>query len=225
METLHNILLPYREVIGKVASVVTIGQFFAGVFICRDIFKQKSTKGISAVPFIGGVALGTLMLKYGFLLQDEAMLTVNIAAILINLLYVIFYSVYTKNSWEEVYKPVSCGVLLVAVCLGYTEIESPELLEYRYGMLITVLMLLLLGSPLKDVGQIISSKDASSIPFPITFMGAIVTFLWLLYGIVLDNTFMIVQNIVGFGLCVVQLVLILLYSKHPGVVKENTKKD
>lgn len=38
-----------------------------------------------------------------------------------------------------------------------------------------------------------STKDASSIPFPMTFMATIVTFLWLLYGIILDNSFMVVS--------------------------------
>lgn len=39
----------------------------------------------------------------------------------------------------------------------------------------------------------IANQDASSIPFPITFMGAIVTMLWLIYGLILLNEFMIVS--------------------------------
>lgn len=40
---------------------------------------------------------------------------------------------------------------------------------------------------------ILEKEDASSIPFPMTLMGSVVTFLWLLYGIVLLNYFMIVR--------------------------------
>lgn len=42
--------------------------------------------------------------------------------------------------------------------------------------------------------SIIAKKDASSIPFPITLMAAIVTFLWFIYGIILQNNFMIVSD-------------------------------
>ncbi|XP_044753679.1 sugar transporter SWEET1-like [Coccinella septempunctata] len=224
MESLHDLLLPYKEEVGKLAGIVTIAQFFSGIFICRDIYNQGSTKGISSIPFVGGITIGVLNLKYGFLLQDEVMNVVNTAAIILNLLYLSFYFLYSNNTWGDIYKPGIYGALLVSVCLGYTEVESPDLLEYRYGLLVTVLMLLLMGSPLIDIKTIISSKDASSIPFPLTFMAAIVTFLWLLYGIILDNTFMVVQNVLGFLVCFVQLVLIFLYTPVPKENKEKTKK-
>ncbi|KAL3269052.1 hypothetical protein HHI36_008135 [Cryptolaemus montrouzieri] len=191
MEMLHSILLPHKELVGKVCSIVTIAQFFSGAFLCRDIYKKKSTEGISALPFIGGVTIGVLMLKYAVFLQDESVFVVNMAAVILNSLYLGFYFLYSKDNWEEVYKPTSYGLLLVAVCLGYAEMESPEVLEYRYGLLVTILMLLLMASPLKDLGEIISSKDASAIPFPLTFMGSIVSLLWLLYGIILQNNFMV----------------------------------
>ncbi|XP_045473718.1 sugar transporter SWEET1-like [Harmonia axyridis] len=221
METLHELLLPYKEEVGKLAGILTIAQFFSGIFICRDIYKNKSTEGISSIPFVGGITIGVLNLKYGFLLQDEVMNVVNTAAIILNLLYLAFYFLYSNNTWSDIYKPGIYGSLLIAICLGYTEMEAPEVLEFRYGLLVTVLMLLLMGSPLKDVGKIIATKDASSIPFPLTFMATIVTFLWLLYGIILDNNFMVMQNALGFLLCSIQLVLILMYTPPP---KEKTKK-
>lgn len=57
METLHNILLPYKEEVGQLAGILTIAQFFSGIFICWDIFKQSNTKGISSIPFVGGITV------------------------------------------------------------------------------------------------------------------------------------------------------------------------
>jgi solute carrier family 50 protein (sugar transporter) len=67
----------------------------------------------------------------------------------------------------------------------------------------------------------IQNKDASQIPFVLTLMGTLVTFAWLLYAIILMNNFMIVQNVIGFILCFVQLILIF---KYPGKPTEATKK-
>lgn len=90
-------------------------------------------------------------MKYGLLLNDAAMFTVNSVAIVLNLIYTIFYYNYSENKQDEVFKPLSIGAALVAVFLGYAQFESPQNIEYRYGLILTILMLLLIGSPLLDV--------------------------------------------------------------------------
>ncbi|ERL94201.1 hypothetical protein D910_11482 [Dendroctonus ponderosae] len=193
MEALSQSLQPYKELVGSVASYVTIAQFFSGAFVCKDIYKKGSTQGCSPMPFIGGVTIAILMLKYGLLVNDSAMITVNVAAIFLNSIYSLFFYKYAADKYEEVLKPVAYGVATLAVFLGYAQLENPENLEYRFGLVLTLLMLALIGAPLLDVKNMIANQDASSIPLPITLMGAIVTFLWLIYGIILLNVFMIVR--------------------------------
>ncbi|XP_060531745.1 sugar transporter SWEET1 [Cylas formicarius] len=214
MEVLSQSLQPYKQVIGSVAMYVTIAQFLTGGAICWEIYNKKSSKGYSATPFIGGIAIGILMVKYGYLLSDQITINVNVVAILFNSIWAAIYYQYSENKWEEFGKPTSYAVALVAVFLGYAAVEDPKHLEFRYSFLTTILMLLLLGAPLTGLKEIIEKKDASTIPLPMTFMAALVTFLWLLYGIILNNTFMVVQNVIAFGICVTQLVLIALYPKR-----------
>ncbi|KAI4460940.1 rag1-activating protein 1 [Holotrichia oblita] len=93
---------------------------------------------------------------------------------------------------EEVYRPSLRGVGLIAALFTYMAWEDPTKVEYRYGLIVTILMLLLMGAPLMEVKEILQKKDASNIPFPIVFAGFFVSMLWLLYGIILMNEFMIV---------------------------------
>ncbi|KAK4876373.1 hypothetical protein RN001_012795 [Aquatica leii] len=213
METLSIALQPYKDTVGAVAGVVTIAQFFSGVFMCKDIYRNKSTAGIPSMPFIGGFVIGVLMLKYSLILDDAAMLIVNLSAVVLNILYTAFYYIYSQDRNVEIFKPLSYGVALIACLLGYATWEDDTLLEHRYGLIVTILMLALIGSPLIELNEIIASKDASCIPFPLTFMGALCTALWLIYGIILLNVFMIVQNLVALVLCVVQLILCFMYPK------------
>ncbi|KAK9890812.1 hypothetical protein WA026_012156 [Henosepilachna vigintioctopunctata] len=214
MDSLQEKLLPYKELIGKVASVLSIAQFFSGIFICKDIYDRKSTRGISAVPFVGAILIGILVLKYALILDDDAMLTVNIGVIIINTAYVIVYLYYSEDAWKEVFSHFLRGMALVVVVIGYAYIENQDKLEYRYGFIIMILQILLLASPLIDLANIISCKDASSIPFPLTFMAAIVTFLWFIYSIILNNIFMMVQNFISFFVCAIQLGLIFMYGSY-----------
>ncbi|XP_057652117.1 sugar transporter SWEET1 [Diorhabda carinulata] len=223
MEKLSNTLQPYKNVVGQAASILTIAQFFSGTFICKEIYHKKSTAGIPAVPFIGGLTIGILMLKLALLMDDPAMLQVNIAAIILNTLYTAFYYFYSKDRYNEIWKPFSVAIGMMAVFLGYASIEDPAQIEFRYSLLVTVLMLMLVGSPLMDVKGIIEKKDSSSIPFPLTFMGSIVSFLWLLYGIILMNIFMVVQNVIGLILCMIQLWLVYKYPANPGQDEKQKK--
>lgn len=91
------------------------------------------------------------MLKYALILDDPVMLQVNVAAISLNIVYIIVYYLYSQKKWEELYVPLSYGTALVAASLSYAGWENPENLEYRYGLYVTVLMLLLLGAPLADL--------------------------------------------------------------------------
>lgn len=91
------------------------------------------------------------MLKYSQMLQDEAMLVVNVAAVILNVIYTAFYYVYSQDKSSEVHKPLTYGFTLAAVLLGYVSWEDPALVEYRFGFIVTVLMLLLMGSPLIEL--------------------------------------------------------------------------
>lgn len=91
------------------------------------------------------------MLQYAIMLEDLAMYRVNLAAILLNVGYIVFYYLYCYEKWHQIFKPSAVGVGIIAVLLAYIGYEDPELIESRYGFIVTVLMLFLLGSPLLEV--------------------------------------------------------------------------
>lgn len=57
MEAISESLQPYKNVVGQVASIVTILQFFSGAFVCKDIYKKGNTEGTSSTPFVGGLVV------------------------------------------------------------------------------------------------------------------------------------------------------------------------
>lgn len=94
---------------------------------------------------------GILVLKYALILQDKAMFQVNVAAIILNALYIAFYHIYSEKKWVEIYKPFAIGIGIVAVIFGYLKVENPDLIEFRYGLIVTLLSLSLMGSPLIEL--------------------------------------------------------------------------
>ncbi|KAG8222429.1 hypothetical protein J437_LFUL008427, partial [Ladona fulva] len=87
----------YKDIVGTLAAVTTIAQFLSPIVICLDITKKGSTKDVSIVPFLGGIVVGILNLKYGLLLQDATMIQVNVFAILLNIVYLFIYYRYSDT--------------------------------------------------------------------------------------------------------------------------------
>ncbi|XP_012269475.1 sugar transporter SWEET1 [Athalia rosae] len=214
----------YKEIVETSAAVMTMAQMFAGVFICKDIYLKGTAKGFDPMPFIGGTGMGVLMLQYALILKDSTMINVNVFGIVLNVMYYLFYYTYTPNKTETL-ALTGKVVALVAVILGYAQVENPENIEYRFGIIVTALMFTLIAAPLFNLGEIIKTKSSASLPFPLIFMATIVTFLWLLYGLIIDNGFIIFQNAVGFTLSATQLSLFVIYpSKSPVELEPETEK-
>ncbi|KAJ9589595.1 hypothetical protein L9F63_017180, partial [Diploptera punctata] len=186
-------LADYKDLVAAAASITTIAQFFSGVFICKDIVKKGNTHNISAVPFLGGAGMGVLMLQYSQMLDDPAMTRVNIVGFVLNLLYLICYYIYSQEK-KDVQGQVFYMTVFVSSLIAYTYWEATEVVEFRYGFILTVLMMLLIASPLFSLGEIIRTKSTETLPFPLIISATVVTFLWLLYGIIIENEF--IQSLV-----------------------------
>lgn len=216
MDALSDALQPYKEIVGNIAAIVTVGQMFSGSFICWDIYKQGGTKGIGIVPFLGGIVMSVFNLKYGYILRDDTMIQVNLFGLALNIIYTLIYFQYTHEKMK-VWGQIGISGAISAAFIAYSEMEDPALVENRLGMIITVFMFVLIASPLFDLGNIIKKQSTEGMPFPIILSGTVVTFAWLVYGIILRNKFLLIQNLVAVALCAAQLSLFVIYpSKSKG---------
>ncbi|PZC79377.1 hypothetical protein B5X24_HaOG216372 [Helicoverpa armigera] len=204
LDVLADVLQPYKEVVGNTAAIVTVGQMFSGSFICWDIYKQGGTRGIGIMPFLGGIIMSVLNLKFGYILRDDKMIQVNLVGLALNIIYTMIYFNYTHEKMK-VWAQIGLSGAFSAALIGYAQMEDPKLVENRFGTIITAFMFYLIASPLFGLGM----------PFPIILSGSVVTFMWLLYGIILRNKFLVVQNLVAVVLCGSQLALFVIYPSKP----------
>ncbi|XP_012147280.1 sugar transporter SWEET1 [Megachile rotundata] len=104
--------------------------------------------------------------------------------------------------------------------------ENSEKIEFRFGIIVTTLFLLLIASPLIHLGEVIRTQNTDILPFPLIFMGTLASFQWLLYGLIINNTFVIFQNVIGFLLSVVQMSLFVIFpSKSKAKLNSQEKMD
>ncbi|XP_015183790.1 PREDICTED: sugar transporter SWEET1 [Polistes dominula] len=219
------VLEEYKDIVGTCAAITTIGHMLSGTFVCKDIYKKGTSKGFDPMPFLGGIGMTILMLRYALMLGDLVMVKVNVFGFVTNVIYMAVYYYYSPHT-RDTLMLISKAVGLIAVFLTYAQMEHPDKVEYRFGIIVTILLYLLIASPLIHLKNIIKTKDTSILPFPLIVMGTAVSFQWLLYGIIINNIFVIFQNSVGFLLSVIQLSLFVIFpSKSSKTSMPEKKKD
>ncbi|XP_053697099.1 sugar transporter SWEET1-like [Sabethes cyaneus] len=212
MESLARGLLPFRDVIGNVAGILTVAQFLSGCFACNQIRLKGTSEGFSPLQFVLGGALTALQLKYSQLLGVKTMILTSAYSFAICVVYSVWFFVYTPSSKRGAFwKLVLQTVAVLSAVLLYAGLESPDKIRYRFGLLVTVLTLAYIGLPLMRLGEVVRCKSCKGLPLPVILASTGASVLWLLYGIILQNYFIIIQKVIALGLCTLQLSLFVIY--------------
>lgn len=225
MESLAVALQPYKDTVGLSAAVITVLQFFSGVFVVNDIRRKGSSEGFSAGPFLGGAVFSLLNVQFGQMLQDDAMIKVNLIGLGLNVVYVCAFYWYTVGPAKtKVWGQIGLAGAVAAGLLAYVQYEDPKVVEFRFGMILTGILLMLVGMPLLGLGEILKNKSTEGLPFPIILSGSFVSLAWLLYGVILRSNFLVAQNVIALALGLVQLSLFVIFPSKPTKKKAKSEK-
>ncbi|XP_043268077.1 sugar transporter SWEET1 [Venturia canescens] len=213
--------LNLKEIVATSAVITTMGQMLAGTLICKDIYKKGTTKGVDPTPFVGGTVMCLLMLRYALILGDPAMININLFGLAVNIIYVLVFYAYSPDK-DQVIGMIVKAAVFAGFFLGYAQWEHQDLIQFRYGMIVTVLLILLIASPFLHLGEVLRTKSTEMLPFPLILMGTLVSFQWLLYGLLIDDAFIIFQNALGLTLNAVQLSLFAIFPSRPTETDKST---
>lgn len=91
----------------------------------------------------------SLVIRFGLILNDLITCRVGLIGAILNVGYICCFLYYSndKNKSQALTK-IGYGAALVVAILAYTFIENPNDMPLRFGLLFTVLIFLVVGSPL-----------------------------------------------------------------------------
>lgn len=95
------------------------------------------------------ISRNVLFYQYGLIIKDKTMGIVNLIGILINCCYLVFYALWSdRDSKKNFLSSLKKGIIFIIAVIVYAQLENSEKLRFRFGMITTVYMFLLIGSPL-----------------------------------------------------------------------------
>lgn len=152
LEPLSELVSPYKDVVGAACGILTLLQFFAGSFMCNDIRKKGSAEGFPLVPLLGLVVLCGISIPFGFQIKDDMTIKVNFVGFGLGIIYCLIYYFYTPNENKtKVWGQFGIGGAITTAIIAYSQFEDPKLVEFRFGMIVTGLLLTMIASPLFDL--------------------------------------------------------------------------
>jgi solute carrier family 50 protein (sugar transporter) len=187
--------MDFLQFMSWVATVVTIGYFTSGIFVCWQFKSSKSTGDIPVLPFLTSALNTLLWMSYGMLKIDYTIIYVNAVGLLLQCGYILVFYTYTFNRAK-----VKCQ-LLVTVLFGastlayikYAFSMSEESALFQLGIICNIITVAMFGSPLTTVALVIQTKSTKSMSLPLSAGMALVGGAWLVYGILVGDLFIEVR--------------------------------
>lgn len=201
--------------------VCTIAVFLSGTEICRNIYRNKSTKDIPAIPFLCGLISCTFWLRYGLLISDSVLIIVNTTGAILQVLYICWYC---KFNVSETFN-VQLLIVLLIILFFYTFTTfcvTPENARYIAGIASCSAGVIFMASPLSSVARVIKTKNVETLPFSMILSTFVMASLWFFYGFLTDDTFVQVPNFLGAVLSLLQLCLFVMYPRHKKYISVST---
>lgn len=87
-------------------------------------------------------------MKFGVILADDAMIRINLIGFALNVAFIVFYYQYVPNNEKtKIWGQIGIAGALSAATIAYSQYEDPNVVEFRFGLIITVFLFSLVASP------------------------------------------------------------------------------
>jgi solute carrier family 50 protein (sugar transporter) len=203
------------NILSFTAVTSTIGLFFCGIPICRNIHRKRSSTGTNPAPFLLGALGGFFWLRYGLLKWDLAVLSVNIIGVTTQLSYLLCFYLYTPHKTS-----IHCWLTLIGACaLGmlvyvHMNLSTPELALAHLGIMCMILNVLNFGAPLAGLRRVVRDRSCESLPLPLCVANLLVSGQWFFYGFLVGDHNIQLPNAIGICLAILPLSLFAIYPRE-----------
>ena len=181
----------------------------------QKIVRDKSPGKFSSTPFFSMLLNAIIWVQYGLLVHNTVVLIVNAVGIVLNMAYIVFFVAYSSDKTGELRKALGT-LLVIGLLSGYVSILLlPEAQAQHLGSIGSAASVWMCAAPLTSISTIVRTKDAGCLSFVVALMTALASLMWLLYGALVWDVFLIATNVLSMCLGMVQLLLIGLYPSRP----------
>ncbi|XP_071740081.1 bidirectional sugar transporter N3-like [Rutidosis leptorrhynchoides] len=224
---LFNVHHPLVFVFGILGNMISTGVYFAPMPTFIQICKRKSTMGFQSLPYVVSLFSALLWLFYAFIKGSDTFLLISINTLgtIIESIYIIIFLVYaTPDAKKKTFMTLFVAmVLCLAISLITLLLVNPHKQVLVVGWICVGISVAVFAAPLAIVVQVVRTKSVEFMPLSLSFFLTLSAIMWFLYGFSIKDRRVMVPNILGFILGVLQMVL-YGYYRNASIQQEKDPK-
>ncbi|KAI3733310.1 hypothetical protein L6452_12752 [Arctium lappa] len=213
---------PLILVFGILGNIVSTGVYFAPMSTFMEIWKQKSTMGFESLPYVVSLFSALSWLYYALMKEGDTFLLITINALgsLVEAVYVTVFIMYaaTPHTKKHTCKIViGTMALWVVICVGSFVLLEGARRALVVGWLCVGVSVCVFAAPLTILCEVVKTKSVQFMPFPLSCFLTLSAIIWFAYGMFTMDLCVMVPNVVGFVLGMIQMGLYQYYKERSKV--------
>ncbi|XP_069041108.1 sugar transporter SWEET1 isoform X2 [Lepisosteus oculatus] len=174
---------------------------------------SRSAENVQFLPFLTTCLNNLGWLYYGTLKKDGTLIVVNAIGAVLQTLYILSYYYYTTHRRKVLMLTLSAGGVLCGGYLYFSVLVGDEHSRLnQLGLICSTVTVSMYLSPLTDLVNIVRSGSVRCLSFPLTVATFLTSTSWTLYGLQLQDLYIMVPNTPGI---ITSLVRFWLFWRFP----------
>ncbi|XP_072536549.1 sugar transporter SWEET1 [Salminus brasiliensis] len=190
--------MDFLQFLSWACIVFTVGMFSTGLTDLKKMRATQSADSVQFLPFLTTCLNNLGWLYYGVLKHDGTVLLVNVIGASLQTLYIITYFHYAKDK-RRVFAQTLAMVCVLCGAWVYFGVIVPrgETQLSQLGLFCSVFTVSMYLSPLADLLEIVRSRSVERLSFSLTVATFFTSTSWTLYGLQLQDYYIMVPNTPG----------------------------
>jgi len=213
------------NIIGWAGTIGSLALFSSPVPTFVKISKERTTGSFVFLPYAAGMLNAASWVSYSIVTPDRYQTAVtNGFGMAIMLLWMVLYTKYSPargavlGKIAVVFLVWAAMTILAAFFINdewFTPLRKGETCKTEFvGICCIAFNVLMYGSPLGAVKQVIKTRSVASMPLPLSLAAFISSVLWATYATLLEDAWVGLPNYIGTVLGFIQLSIYAVYCRH-----------
>ncbi|RLN62237.1 hypothetical protein BBJ29_005799 [Phytophthora kernoviae] len=209
--------------INVLATIATACIFISMIPGMYAVHKKRSTANVNFYPFamMFGQSMGWVI----YSLADHSFFPVGAVNCLGAVLGAIFSGVFVLHEKEyrarySIFFGAVFALIVALILYRFLGTQDDDTIAKVLGYFADVMAIVMFGSPLMLMGDVIKTKNSEIIAAPMAVSGFINGALWSAYGIMQTDYYVLVPNATSGLLCLVQVILVVVFPRTRSIDKK-----
>lgn len=190
--------MEFLHLLSWACIVFTVGMFSTGLTDLKKMRASKSAENVQFLPFLTTCLNNLGWFYYGVLKQDGTVVLVNTIGALLQIIYIVAYLKYTKQKKLVMAQTAAAGTVLAFGWFYFTTfLPEGDTRLSQLGLTCSLFTVSMYLSPLTDLVEIVRSGNVACLSFPLTVATFFTSTSWCLYGLQLNDFYIMVPNTPG----------------------------